>query len=388
MKLTFPLKGYNIVQDSRSMRNAMMKVKAAICNEYHKPLTFEEVELEPPGKTDVTIRIAATAICHSDIHCIHAEHGIHPLPAIGGHEVCGYIEKVGEGVTYVKPGDPVIATIIPSGCGHCYYCSIGLSNQCQNNRIRLFIPGRYINKKGQRITQFEGPVAGFAEYTTVPEVNVVKIPADIPVDRAALVACGVISGIGAVQYRAKVQPNKSVLVVGTGGVGLNAIQGAAYIGAYPIIAADILDSKLETAKIFGATHTLNVKKERDPVKKAWELTDGRGADYVIVSVAGIDVLRQAFMMSAQAGTTCVIGHGWGEQLSAFTPTDFMLGRTLTGSAMGAVRSRIDIPRILELYKNGRLKLDELVSGHYPFDKINDAIASMEKGGVIRNIIMF
>jgi Zn-dependent alcohol dehydrogenase len=208
------------------------------------------------------------------------------------------------------------------------------------------------------------------------------------VDRAALVACGVISGIGAVQYRAKVQPNKSVLVVGTGGVGLNAIQGAAYIGAYPIIAADILDSKLETAKIFGATHTLNVKKERDPVKKAWELTDGRGADYVIVSVAGIDVLRQAFMMSAQAGTTCVIGHGWGEQLSAFTPTDFMLGRTLTGSAMGAVRSRIDIPRILELYKNGRLKLDELVSGHYPFDKINDAIASMEKGGVIRNIIMF
>jgi S-(hydroxymethyl)glutathione dehydrogenase/alcohol dehydrogenase len=149
-----------------------------------------------------------------------------------------------------------------------------------------------------------------------------------------------------------------------------------------------MDSKLETARIFGATHTINAKKESDPVKKAWELTYGRGADYVIVSVAGIDILRQGFRMSATAGTTCVIGHGWGEKLSAFTPTDFMSGRTLTGSAMGAIRSRIDIPRLIELYKTKRLKLDELVSGHYSFDKINDAIASMEKGGVIRNVIMF
>ena len=365
-----------------------MKVKAAVSYEYNKPLVMEEVTLEPPGKGDVTIRIAATGICHSDIHCLHGEHGIHPLPAIGGHEICGYIEEVGEGVTYVKRGDLVIATIIPAGCGHCYYCSIGLSNQCQNNRIALFTPGRYIGKDGKRFTQFGGPVAGFAEYTTVPEVNVVKIPPDMPVDRAALVGCGVISGFGAVLYRAKVQPNKSVLVLGTGGVGLNAIQGASYIGAYPIIAVDIMDSKLETAKIFGATHTINAKKESDPVKKAWELTYGRGADYVIVSVAGIDTLRQGFMMSAMAGTTCVIGHGWGEKLAAFTPTDFMSGRTLTGSAMGAIRSRIDIPRLIELYQTKRLKLDELVSGHYSFDKINDAIASMEKGGVIRNVIMF
>jgi S-(hydroxymethyl)glutathione dehydrogenase/alcohol dehydrogenase len=365
-----------------------MKVKAAVQNEYHKPLTMEEVELEEPGKNDVMIKMAACAICHSDVHCKHGEHGIVPLPGIGGHEISGYIEKVGSEVTYVKPGDLVIATIIPAGCGHCYYCSIGLSNQCTTNRLGLFKPGHFINKKGQRILNFEGPVAGFAEYTTVPEINVVKVPAGIKEDVACLVACGVISGFGGIQNRAKAQPNKSALVIGTGGVGLNAIQGAAHIGCYPIVAVDILDSKLETAKNFGATHTLNVKKEADPVKKAWELTDGRGADYVVVSVAGIETLRQGFLMSATAGTTCVIGHGTGEKLEAFTPTDFMAGRMLTGSAMGAVKSRVEIPRIFDLYLAKRLKLDELISGHFTFDKINDAIESMEKGGPIRNVVMF
>jgi S-(hydroxymethyl)glutathione dehydrogenase / alcohol dehydrogenase len=365
-----------------------MKVKAAVQYEYHQPLTIEEVELEEPGPHDVMLKMAACAICHSDVHCKHGEHGIVPLPGIGGHEISGYIEKVGSAVTYVKPGDFVLATIIPAGCGHCYYCSAGLSNMCTTNRLALFLPGHFITKKGQRILNFEGPVAGFAEYTTVPEANVVKVPEGVPEDTAALAACGVISWFGAVQNRAKVQPNKSCLVIGTGGVGLNAIQGAAYIGAYPVIAVDILDNKLETAKLFGATHTINSKNEKDPVKKAWELTYGRGADYVIVSVAGIELLRQGFMMSAQAGTTCVIGHGTGEKLSAFTPTDFMAGRILTGSAMGAVRSRIEIPRIFELYQEKRLKLDELVSGHYSFDKINDAIVSMEKGGVVRNVIMF
>lgn len=365
-----------------------MKVKAAVQYEYHQPLTIEDVELEDPGKNDVMIKMAACAICHSDVHCKHGEHGIVPLPGIGGHEISGYIEKVGKDVNYVKPGDLVIATIIPAGCGKCYYCSIGLSNMCTTNRLALFQPGHFINKKGQRILNFEGPVAGFAEYTTVPEVNVVKVPQGIAVDCAALVACGVISGFGGILNRAKAQPGKSALIIGTGGVGLNAIQGADYIGCYPIVAVDILDSKLETARKFGATHTMNVKNEKDPVAKAWELTDGRGADYVIVSVAGIDTLRQGFKMSATAGTTCVIGHGTGEKLEAFTPTDFMAGRSLTGSAMGAVRSRIDIPRLFDLYKNKRLKLDELISGRFSFDKINDAITSMEKGGVIRNVVMF
>ena len=363
-------------------------MKAAICYEFGKPLVIEEVDLDPPGKGDVKIRMAAAAICHSDIHAIKGEHGNLPLPAIPGHEVAGYVEEVGDGVTYVKPGDPVIASIMPEGCGHCYYCRIGLSNQCLTNKLYLFGEGRYVNKKGQRLTQYAGAVAGFAEYAVIPEVNLMKVPEDLPMDRACLLACGVISGFGAVLYRAKVTANSSVTVIGCGGVGLNAIQGAAFVGAYPIIAVDVRDSKLEMAKVFGATHTVNAKKESDPIKKVQELTYGRGADFVIVAVAGIEILRRGFLMSAPDGTTCVIGHGHGEQLSAWTPTDFMRGRKLTGSAMGAVRLRIDIPRLIELYKVGRLKLDELVSGHYPFEQINEAFESSEQGEVIRNVIMF
>jgi S-(hydroxymethyl)glutathione dehydrogenase/alcohol dehydrogenase len=365
-----------------------MKVKAAIHYEFHKPLVMEEVELDPPGDNDVLIRIAATGICHSDVHCMHGEHGDHPLPGIGGHEVCGYIEETGKNVTYVKPGDKVIATIIPAGCGHCYYCSIGAPGQCEVNRIALVIPGRYTNKAGQRITQFQGHVAGFAEYTVVPEVNVVKVPQDFPVDLAALLSCAVVSGFGAILYRARVQPNRSVAVIGTGGVGLNAIQGAKFVGAYPIIAIDVLDSKLEMAKLFGATHTVNAKKVKDTIEEVKSLTYGRGADYVIQAVAGIELLRQGFLMSAEAGTTVVIGHGTAEYLDAFAPREFCRGRIMTGSAIGAIRSRFDIPRIIELYHAGRLKLDELVSGHFRFDQINEAIQSMEKGDVIRNVLMF
>jgi S-(hydroxymethyl)glutathione dehydrogenase / alcohol dehydrogenase len=270
--------------------------RAAICYEYGKPLIIEEVTLEPPAKGEVRVRNAATSICHSDIHAIKAEHGTWSLPAIAGHEICGYIDAVGDGVTYVKRGDLVIATLVPAGCGQCYYCRIGDPGHCQTYPGNLHPPGKYINKNGTRITQLEGYLGGFAEYTTIPEVYVVKIPDDTPVDRASLVACGVISGFGAVVNRAKVQPNKSVVVVGTGGVGLNAIQGAAFAGAYPIIAVDILDSKLETAKAFGATHVMNTRTESDPIKKAWEITYGRGADYVIISVAGVEGVRSRILV--------------------------------------------------------------------------------------------
>ena len=363
-------------------------MKAAISYEFNKPLVIEEVDLDPVGKGDVKIRMAATAICHSDIHAIKGEHGDCPLPAVPGHEAAGYVEEVGEGVTYVKPGDHVIASIIPEGCGQCYYCRIGKPSLCTTNRLYLFGKGRYSGKNGQRIAQYAGAVAGFAEYAVIPEVNLVKVPKELPMDRACLIACGVISGFGAVLYRAKVTVNSSVSVIGCGGVGLNAIQGAVHVGAYPIVAVDVRESKLERAKNFGATHTVNAMKEKDPIKAVQGITYGRGADYVIVAVAGIEILRQGFLMSSPDGTTCVIGHGHGEELSAWTPTDFMRGRKLTGSAMGAVRLRMDVARIIELYQAGRLKLDELVSGHYPFEKINEAFKSSEQGEVIRNVIMF
>jgi S-(hydroxymethyl)glutathione dehydrogenase / alcohol dehydrogenase len=344
----------------------------------------------------VKVKVAACAICHSDIHSFRGEHGKPPLPAIGGHEVAGYIEEVGADACYVKKGDPVVVSIVKRGCGECYFCSVGLSNMCQNRPLRaegatgegLSAPGRYTNKKGQRLTQLGGTVAGFAEYITVSEYNVIKIPADVPMDRACLLGCGVISGYGAVVNRAKVPPHSSVVVMGAGGVGLNAIQGARLNGAYPIIAVDVLDNKLEAARKFGATHTVNTKKDANPVKTVWELTSGRGADYVIIAVAGLDILRQGFNMSGFSGTTVVVGHGANENLAAFAPVEFVAGRTLTGSAMGASRLTLDIPRLITYYKAGRLKLDELISNRYPLEKINEAIESSLQGEALRNVIVF
>jgi S-(hydroxymethyl)glutathione dehydrogenase/alcohol dehydrogenase len=364
------------------------KIKAAVCYEVGKPLVMEDVILEPPGKGEVTIRCAATSICHSDIHMIKGEHGPCPLPAVAGHETAGYVEEVGEGVTYVKPGDLVIYSLIPTACGHCYYCSIGEHNQCENNRIVVKGPSKLLTVDGRRIYQWYGTMATFAEYATGAEINLVKIPPDTPVDRAALLACGVIAGYGAVVNRAQVKPNRSVIVIGAGGVGLNAIQAAAFVGAFPVIAIDISDKKLEMARLFGATYTINSRTETSVIEKARSLNDGRAADYVIVAVAGIDVLRQGFLMSSDNGTTVVVGHGYGEEMSAWMPVEFCRGRKLTGSAMGAVRPRIEIPRLIELYNNKRIKLDELISGHYSFDRLDEAIASMEKGEAIRNVIMF
>ena len=364
------------------------KVKAAVCYETGKPLVMEEVILEPPGKGEVTIRCAATSICHSDLHMIKGEHGPCPLPAVAGHETSGYVEEVGEGVTYVKPGDLVVYSLIPTPCGQCYYCSIGDRDRCLNHPIARNRPSRLITQDGRRIYQWYGTMATFAEYATGLEINLVKIPQGTPVDKAALLACGVIAGYGAVVNRAQVQPNRSVVVYGAGGVGLNAIQAAAFVGAFPIIAIDINEKKLELARQFGATYTINARTEPDVMKQALELNYGRGADYVIVSTAGIDLLRQAFLLAAKAGMTVVVGHGYGEEMKAWMPVEFCGGKILTGSAMGAVRPRIEIPRLIELYNHGRFKLDELVSGHYSFDHLDQALASMEKGDVIRNVIMF
>jgi S-(hydroxymethyl)glutathione dehydrogenase / alcohol dehydrogenase len=364
------------------------KIKAAVCYDTSKPLVMEEVILEPPGKGEVMIRNAATSICHSDLHMIKGEHGPCTMPAVAGHETCGWVEEVGEGVTYVKPGDLVIYTLIPEPCDNCYYCHTGEFNQCINHPIVTRAPGRLRTKDGKRIYQWYGTMATFAEYATGSEYSLVKIPKDMPVDKAALISCGVIAGYGAVVNRAKVKPNKSVIVVGCGGVGLNAIQAAKFVGAFPIIGIDTNEKKLEMAKKLGATYTINAKKVKDIQQAALEVNEGRKADYVFACVMGIETLRQCFLMAAKHGTTCVIGHGFGEEMKAWTPVEFCGGKVITGSAMGGIRTRLEIPRIVELYKHGRYKLDELVSGHYKFDQLQEALDSMAAGDVIRNVIMF
>jgi S-(hydroxymethyl)glutathione dehydrogenase/alcohol dehydrogenase len=361
-------------------------MKAAICYETGKPLVVEDgVTVDPPGKGEVKVRVAVTAVCHSDLHFISGEIPS-PLPGLPGHETAGYIDEVGEGVTTLKKGDTVVIGTVTSGCGHCYYCTIGARHFCVERGA--FMRPKHKNKKGVPLALMAGPVGGFTEYTTVPQELVTRVPKDIPLDRACLLACGVTSGFGAVVNRAKVKAMSSVAVIGTGGVGLNSIQGAAFSGAYPLIAVDLIDSKLEMARTFGATHTVNAAKEKDPVKAVMDMTSGRGADYVFVTVGKVEAIRQGFSMCGPMGMTVIIGLAGGD-LRAINPMEFpFTEKILTGCGGGSIRTSIDIPYLVSLYQAGILKLDELISGHYPLARINEAIASLEKGEALRNIITF
>ncbi|MBN1189131.1 MAG: alcohol dehydrogenase catalytic domain-containing protein [Dehalococcoidales bacterium] len=361
-------------------------MKAAILYEAGKPLVVEDgVTVDAPGKNEVKVRIAVTAVCHSDLHFFKGDIPA-KLPGLAGHEVAGYIDEVGENVTGFKPGDHVVVGTVTSGCGHCYYCTIGLRHFCTNRGGPG--PGHHMNSKSQRLSLMAGPVGGFAEYTTVAQGLVTKIPEDMPLDKASLLACGVTSGFGAVVNRAQVKPFNSVVVIGTGGVGLNSIQGARFSGAYPIIAVDILDSKLEFARKFGATHTINLNTEKDPVGAVKKIASGRGADFAIITVGSVSAIRQGFDMCGPRGMTVVVGLAQGN-LSSFTAMDLIMGeRVLTGSGGGSIRPSIDIPGLIALYKNGQIKLDELITARYPLEKINEAVDSLDQGKAIRNLIMF
>jgi S-(hydroxymethyl)glutathione dehydrogenase/alcohol dehydrogenase len=361
-------------------------LKAAVLYEAGKPLVIEDgIVVDDPGKGEVKVRMKVTALCHSDLHFFKGEIPS-KLPGLAGHECAGIIDSVGEGVTELVKGDTVVIGTVSSGCGHCYYCTIGLRHFCVNR----FGPagGRHINKAGQRIVAMAGGVAGFAEYTTISQQYVTKIPKEMPMDKACLLACGVSTGFGAVVNRARVQAFNSVVIIGAGGVGLNSLQGARFSGANPVIAVDVVDSKLDSAKKFGATNIINSKKEADPVKKVFELTSGRGADFVFVTVGNLDAIRQGVSMAGPRGMIVIIGLAMGN-LASIMPIELVMSeKVVTGCGGGSIRPSIDIPWLVSLYQSGRLLLDELITAYYPLEKINDAIASLEKGQALRNIITF
>ncbi len=358
-------------------------MKAAICYEFGKPLVIEEVDIVAPGKNEVRIKVAVVAICHSDIHDMKGELP-GTVPFLGGHEVAGYVEDIGPDVTTVKLGDTVVVSLLKS-CGKCHFCITGMPHLCDG-----FGPPkqdvRITNKKGQPIA-VKGGVGGFAEYVVVHESSLSVVPKEMPVDRAALLACGVISGWGAVVNRAKVRPFNSVVVIGTGGVGLNAIQGAAYSGAYPVIAVDVLDNKLEAAKKFGATHTVN-SKQVDPIDAVKKLTSGRGAEFVFVTVGSVPAILQGFSMSCSRGMTVIVGLPNIKDTLTMVPMHFIRSeKTLCGGFMGSTNIKEDIPNLVRLYQKGVLKLDELITGRYPLEKINEAVAEVERGEALRNVIV-
>jgi S-(hydroxymethyl)glutathione dehydrogenase / alcohol dehydrogenase len=358
-------------------------VKAAVCYEYGKPLVIEDIKIDPPKAGEVKVKLAATAVCHSDIHALIGELP-GQLPIVAGHESAGYVEELGAGVTGFKKGDPVVVSLLAS-CGKCKYCLTGRSWLC-NTHFPMETETRMHNKKGQDLAMFL-KMGSFAEYTVVDQSQLVKIPADIPMAQASLLACGVITGWGAAVNRARVKVGESCVIIGAGGVGLNAVQGAAISGGYPVIAVDIADSKLEAAKIFGATHTIN-SKNADAVAEVQKLTGG-GADYVFVTVGSARMMEQGFNMSGPRGMTVVVG------LPKFTDTlavpPFQLikdERVLTGGYMGSTQLQTEITRLVALYKAGILKLDELITNKFPLEGINEAIDQVVKGKALRNVIMF
>jgi S-(hydroxymethyl)glutathione dehydrogenase/alcohol dehydrogenase len=358
-------------------------MKAAVCYEFGKPLVVEEIEIDHPKDREVKVRLAATAICFSDIHFLREDAPGKKAPVVAGHESAGYIEEVGKDVTSLKPGDPVVVSLI-SSCGHCLYCNTGVLHLCETPSPRA---NHLRNRKGEYLDNFV-KVGSFAEYAIVDQSQTVKIPEEIPMDRAALLGCGVITGFGAVVNRAQVKALSSAVVIGTGGVGLNAIQGAAFSGAYPVIAVDILDYKLHAAVEFGATHTVNAG-QCDPVEGVKKLTSGRGADYVFVTVGSVPAIRQGFAMSGRRGTTVIVGIPSRKDNLVLNPFEFIgTERVLTGCNMGSTNLSVHIPKLVKLYQERKLKLDELITGRYPLERINEAIESVEKGEALRNVIMF
>lgn len=357
-------------------------MKAAVCYEFGKSLVVEEIDIDPPKKSEVKVRIGATAVCHSDIHSIQGELG-GSVPLVPGHESAGWVEEVGEGVTSVKPGDEVVVSLLKS-CGRCLYCRTGRSFLCEadwpHNRER-----RLHNKKGEGLRAGTG-VGGFAEYVIVDQSQCVVVPKEMPIDRMALLACGVITGFGAVVNRAKVKPMESAVIIGIGGVGLNSVQGAALSGAYPIIAVDVLDNKLKAARAFGATHTVKASA-KDAVKQVQALTGGRGADYCFITVGSVSAIQQGYDMAGPRGMVVVVGLApRNEKLTL--PVFFGGEKMLTSSSMGTTLLSTDVPKLVAMYQAGKLKLDELITKRYTLPQINQAIDAVVKGEALRNVIVF
>lgn len=352
------------------------------------PLEVHQVEINGPEDGEVLVRIRACGVCHSDLHAIVGARAAGqplPVPTLLGHEAAGVVEDVGAGVTSVKPGDHVIMAFHPS-CGKCFYCVRGQPQICERTdypdrratgqRPRLKLGGKPVN-------QGIG-VGGFAEYTCMPEGGVVKVRNDAPLETVCLIGCGVTTGIGAALWTAKVEAGSDVAVIGVGGVGLNIIQGARLASARKIIAIDLLDNKLEMARQFGATHVVNASKE-DPVAKVRELTGGY-LDYAFEAIGLPATVEQAFQMVRPGGTAVAVGVTRG---SVTVPGGaFLQEKKLIGSLYGSASIQAAIPRLVDLYMDGKVMLDELVSKRRPLEELNEAFDDMEKGLVARSVIEF
>lgn len=363
-------------------------MKAAVLYERKAPVKVEAVDLDPPRAGEVLVKVVANGVCHSDYSVIHGVVPL-PLPVVLGHEGAGIVEEVGSGVTLAKPGDHVVLSAIPY-CGQCYYCSLGEFVQCDNTAV---VMGRgtmpdgtcRLCKNGTALHHMVG-LSSMAEYAVVAERACIRIPSEIPLQSACLVGCGVMTGVGAAINTANVGAGSSAVVIGCGGVGVNVIQGCVLAGAATIIAVDLLDNKLEAAAQFGATHTINPQRQ-DVLKTVRSLTDGRGADYAFEVIGLGKTIEMAYACVRRRGMAVVVGAAAREDRVTLPAASFLSEKILKGSAYGSSRPRVDLPRLIDLYVKKKLKLDELVTHTYSLDEVNEAMTALEKGEVVRSVIV-
>ena len=359
-------------------------MKAAVLREVDRPLEVEEVQVDKPGSREVLVQTGATGVCHSDLHFVQGLYAT-PMPVILGHEAAGTVEAVGDQVTYLKPGDRVI-TCLSVFCGHCERCLSGRMVLCSKaDVVRTSSEPPRLSQGGSPISQF-AHISSFAEQMLVHEHAAVKVRDDIPIEQLALIGCGVTTGLGAALNTAKVEPGSTVAVIGCGGVGLNCIQGAALAGALRIIAIDAVETKLTMAREFGATDVIDASGG-GVVEKIKDLTFG-GVDYAFEAIGKKETAEQSFQMLRAGGTATIIGMiPEGTKIELDGPS-FLRERKIQGSSMGSNRFRTDMPRYIEFYRQGRLKLDQLVSQRLKLEQINDAFDDMLQGDVARSVITF
>ncbi len=355
-------------------------MRAAVCRAFGEPLVVEDLRLDPVGPDEVRVGVAACAICHSDIHYADGSWA-GELPAVYGHEAAGTVVEIGDEVSDVSVGDRVAVSLIRS-CGACVQCGRGYEVFCQAD----------LGPLAPRLRTADGEVVeaglrcgAFAEEATVHSSQVAPLPDELAWLAAALLGCGVITGIGAVLNTSTVDENSTVAVVGLGGVGLNAVQGAALAGASVVLAIDVQDHKLQSARRFGATHAASASD--DVAAAARDATGDQGVTHAFVTVGSADAIRSALELVVPGGELVIVGMPAAGSRLEIDPLELAdTGRRIVGSKMGSARLRSDIERIVGWHRQGEVKLDELVSGVYPLEEINEAIAEVKRGEAIRNVI--
>jgi len=368
-----------------------LKVKAAVAWEPGKKLEIEEVDLEGPRAGECLVRLAATGVCHTDAYTLSGKDPEGLFPVVLGHEGAGVVEEVGPGVRDLRPGDHVIPLYIPE-CRECRFCLSGRTNLCvkiRETQGKGLMPDgtSRLSARGKRLHHYMG-TSTFAERTVVPEIALAKVRKDAPLDRICLLGCGVTTGIGAVLHTAKVEPGSSVAVFGLGGIGLSVIQGAVLAGAERIIGVDLNPRKFELARQLGATEFVNPAETPDVAAAIVSMTDG-GVDYSFECIGNVDVMGQALACTVRGwGQAIIIGVAAAGQEIHARPFLLVTGRSWRGTAFGGTKGRTQLPRFVDRYMSGRIKLDEMVTAELPLERINDAFDRMHDGSAIRSVIKY